>query len=250
MLDCSLLSLPPAQSSTCRVDPIDFLCCSVCVGAVETQPPENTSEWCANGHEWCVDLAHHDMASLGRFSLTDFQHSRHSAKLLNEKGLDKTEIKSGFRFMWNNTLQWLFFPFLDPLLPDLFLCDSLFYVLPCPLSPHFVLFPSGLDGAGGQRHHQLQATSHPAAGHPCQPVWLSHREGRGQDKGDQRGEQPEHKSTPSSLPSLNTEIWREPNLLLEMRGKLQLEGRDISFTTILLLLFCFFALLQKSPWWH
>uniref|UniRef100_G3NDT7 K Homology domain-containing protein n=1 Tax=Gasterosteus aculeatus aculeatus TaxID=481459 RepID=G3NDT7_GASAC len=44
----------------------------------------------------------------------------------------------------------------------------------------------GPDRAGGQRHHQLQAAGHPAAGHPCQPVWLPHREGRGQDKGDQR----------------------------------------------------------------
>lgn len=173
------------------------------------------------------------------FSIQDIQPSylmrKDLIKLKLKVGLDSCEIipSSGFSF-----------PFLTPCCP-IFSSVTLFSFLPCPLSPHFVLFPSGLDGAGGQRHHQLQATSHPATGHPCQPVWLSHREGRGQDKGDQRGEQPEHKSTPSSLPSLNTEICREPNLLLEKWGKLQLEGRDISFTTILLLLF--FLPCCKSP---
>lgn len=49
---------------------------------------------------------------------------------------------------------------------------------------------TGPDSVGGQRHHQLQATSHPAACHPCQPVWLSYRERRGEDKGDQRGNHP------------------------------------------------------------
>lgn len=67
---------------------------------------------------------------------------------------------------------------------------------------------SGPGSAGGQRHHQLQATSYPAAGYPCQPVWLSHREGRGKDKGDQRGEQAELKSTPSSLCSLRRWVQR------------------------------------------
>lgn len=71
----------------------------------------------------------------------------------------------------------------------------------------FFFFPpyssplSGSGCIGGQRHHQLQATGDSAAGYPCQPVWLSHREGRGQDKGDQRGEQAELTSTPSSLRS-------------------------------------------------
>lgn len=66
---------------------------------------------------------------------------------------------------------------------------SLFNVSPPPFVSISPL--SGSGGAGGQRHHQLQATSYPAAGYPCQPVWLSHREGRGKDKGDQRGEQAE-----------------------------------------------------------
>lgn len=83
--------------------------------------------------------------------------------------------------------------------------------LSCQLSSHFFISPLGLDGVGGKRHHQLQATSHPAAGHPCQPVWLSHREGRGQDKGNQRGERPESKSTPSS-PSLLHRLFENLNM--------------------------------------
>lgn len=96
-----------------------------------------------------------------------------------------------------------------PQLPDLFLWDS--RVLP---TLTIFLLPSGLDGIGGQWHHQLQATSHPAAGHPCQPVWLSDREGRGQNKGDQRGEQPEHKCTPSSIRRLVEDVDEKKKLFL------------------------------------
>lgn len=70
----------------------------------------------------------------------------------------------------------------------------------------FLNLPPGLNCTGGQRHHQLQATGYPPAGHPCQPVWLPHREGRGQDKGDQGGEHPEHKSSPCSMPTLHRKV--------------------------------------------
>lgn len=65
--------------------------------------------------------------------------------------------------------------------------------LPCPLYPlrcnsDNSCFPlSGPGGVSGQRHHQQQAARHPAAGHSSQPVRFSDREGRSQDKGDQRG---------------------------------------------------------------
>lgn len=81
-----------------------------------------------------------------------------------------------------------------PLQPPLFFLSHILFLSFCPISP-----PSGSGGVGGQRHHQLQATGYPAAGYPCQPVRLSHREGRGKDKGDQRGERAERlTSTPSS----------------------------------------------------
>lgn len=82
------------------------------------------------------------------------------------------------------------------------------------LTTFFFYLPPGSDCIGGQRHHQLQATSHPAVGHPCQPVWLSHREGRGKNKGDQRGEQPEHKSIPSRL--VEHRNRKRANLFLEI----------------------------------
>lgn len=101
----------------------------------------------------------------------------------------------------------LFFPSVDHhqccLISSSFV--SLFHLISvCFFPPQL----SGPGSAGGQRHHQLQATSYPAAGYPCQPVWLSHREGRGKDKGDQRGEQAELKSTPSSLRSLRRRVQR------------------------------------------
>lgn len=83
------------------------------------------------------------------------------------------------------------------------------YALLLTLKTIFAIFlnlPPGLNCTGGQRHHQLQATGYPPAGHPCQPVWLPHREGRGQDKGDQGGEHPEHKSSPCSMPTLHRKV--------------------------------------------
>lgn len=114
---------------------------------------------------------------------------------------------SSLRFkVCNSLLDFLSLSQPSPMLPDLIL-------LLFSLSPHFWFFIflpqlSGPGSVGGQRHHQLQATSYPAAGYPCQPVWLSHREGRGKDKGDQRGEQAELKSTPSSLCSLRRRVQR------------------------------------------
>lgn len=66
----------------------------------------------------------------------------------------------------------------------------------------FSHLPPGLDGAGGQRHHQLQASSHPAARHPCQPVRLAYWERRCKDKGDQRGEHPDQKLNAKVIPRL------------------------------------------------
>lgn len=96
---------------------------------------------------------------------------------------------------------------LSPVTPSCLSFTRLFLFF-CPIS-----FLSGSGGVGGQRHHQLQATSYPAAGYPCQPVRLSHREGRGKDKGDQRGEQAEAHiysilTAPADGP--NVETWREP----------------------------------------
>lgn len=120
-------------------------------------------------------------------------------------------------------------------LPWPILLDPLFLlVLYCWLSKPFLLFflnlPPGLNCTGGQRHHQLQATGYPPAGHPCQPVWLPHREGRGQDKGDQGGEHPEHKSSPCSMPTLHRKvhIWNIDRMNL-LEKKLYLEGSDIFF---------------------
>lgn len=68
---------------------------------------------------------------------------------------------------------------------------SSFYLLPSNKQLFFggVFFPSlsGLGDISGQRHHQHEAARHPAAGHPCQPVWFSDREGGSQDQGDPRG---------------------------------------------------------------
>lgn len=108
----------------------------------------------------------------------------------------------------------------------------------------FLNLPPGLNCTGGQRHHQLQATGYPPAGHPCQPVWLPHREGRGQDKGDQGGEHPEHKSSPCSMPTLHRKVHilniDRMNLL---EKKLYLEGSDIFFY----IFFLVFSRLHNCP---
>lgn len=47
---------------------------------------------------------------------------------------------------------------------------------------------SGFGSLGSQRHGDQQASGHLKVGDPGQPVWLSHRQGRLEDQGDQRGE--------------------------------------------------------------
>lgn len=89
----------------------------------------------------------------------------------------------------------------------------LVFGIPIIIFPYLVSSsPVGPECTGSQWHHKLQATSHSSVGHPCQPVRLTHWEGRRKDKGDQRGEKwiyfKEYMKYKKSKSASGNERWR------------------------------------------